>query len=182
MRIDRRAASAALTSIILTLALTVCGFGCGDDDDPVAPQGAASTTRTVTVTVSEVFVIASCEGASDNPGDFTFEIEIAEVGKERPDWQQFSGSFSGLASQTIDIPDIVYTMEREPEAGDWFQVIFHVTEWDGADVVDDRMNDSMGEGYHAWTSGGDWDNGPHVTLVSGDTQCRVNMIYSVEVD
>ncbi len=171
----------ALSCCFLVLALAVSGIGCGGEDTPVAPQNTDPTTRKVTVTVGSVVVIGSCEGSATNPGDFTYELEVSEPGKDKADWLRFSGSFSGLAGQTVDIPDVVFTMDREPKSGDWFELVFHVTEWDGANITDDRMNDSMGTGYHKWTGGDDWMNGAHVVMVSGSAECRVNMVYSVDV-
>lgn len=148
----------------------------------MAPQNTGPRMDKVTVTVSSVLVIASCENASDNPGDFTFELYVMDPKKDKADWLHFTGSFSGLSAQTVDIPDIVFTMDREPTKGDAFSLDFHVTEWDGANITDDRMNDSQGTAYHPWTSGDDWNNGPHAQLVSGSSACRVSFVYSVEVN
>jgi hypothetical protein len=131
----------ALTSLAFAAVLA----GCGEDDEPAAPQG--PVTESVTVTISRTF----------------------------------SGSFSGLNGTPIDIPDIVFTMKREPKADDWFILEFHVSEWDGS-VEDSRMADSIGDATHAWTSGTDWSNGPSLVTVSGSDPCEVHFVYSVTVN
>jgi hypothetical protein len=172
----------ATTCTLFLLAIAASGIGCGSEDSPMAPQNTGPKMDKVKVTVSSVLVVASCENASDNPGDFTFELYVMDPKKDKAEWLHFTGSFSGLSAQTVDIPDIVFTMDREPKAGDAFTLDFHVTEWDGANIVDDRMNDSQGDANHAWTSGDDWNNGPHAQLVSGSSECRVSFVYSVEVN
>lgn len=170
-------------TLIAGLALVVAGTitGCGDESSPTAPAPPAKTTKTVTVRVSEVLVIASCENTSTNPGDFTYKLYISDPKVDDADEQLYTGSFSGRALEVDDIDDIVIEMERKPESGDWFELVFEVYEWDGNGLYDDRMAGSMGTGYHKWTGGSDWDNGAHNVTVSGSSECRVSFTYSVEV-
>lgn len=167
----------AALAAMLALGLT----GCGDEDSPAAPAPPAKTTKTVTVTVSEVLVIASCENTSTNPGDFTYELYIGDPKVDEADRQLYTGSFSGRALEIDDIDDIVIEMEREPESGDWFELVFEVYEWDANGLWDDRMAGSMGTGLHPWKGGSDWDNGAHNVTVSGSSECRVSFTYSVDV-
>jgi hypothetical protein len=178
----RRAGFARLLPVAALAILLTAGLaGCGDEDSPAAPSAPAKTTKTVTVTVSEVLVIASCENSSTNPGDFTYELYISDPKVDDADEQLYTGSFSGRALETDDIDDIVIEMEREPESGDWFQLVFEVYEWDADGAYDDRMAGSMGTGHHKWNGGDDWDNGPHQVSVSGSSECRVSFVYSVDV-
>ena len=168
----------AAMALMLTTALT----GCGDEDSPVAPAAApAKTTKSVTVTVSEVLVIASCENTSTNPGDFTYELVVRDSAVDEADWKVYTGSFSGRALETANIDDIVIEMEREPEAGDSFELIFEVYEWDGGGAYDARMRGSMGTNFHKWTGSSDWQPGAHNVSVSGSSECRVSFIYNVDV-
>lgn len=152
---------------------------CSDDDDDPAAQG--PVTHNVTVTIGQIGVVADCEPASGNPGDFTYELIVIDSEQEEADYRTFTGSFSGTSGTPINIPDVVFTMAREPKSGDYFILEFHVTEWDG-NIPDSRMNDSIGDLTHAWTAGTDWNNGPHSVSVAGIDECEVNFIYSVTVD
>ena len=146
---------------------------------PAAPP--AKTTKTVTATISEVLVIASCENTTTNPGDFTYELVVRDSAVDEADWRVYTGSFSGRAGETDNIDDIVIEMEREPRSRDGFSLVFEVYEWDGGGRYDDRMRGSMGAGDHYWTDSSDWQNGAHNATVSGSSECRVSFIYSVEV-
>lgn len=166
----------------LALVLAMAFTGCGDEDSPVAPPKApAKTTKTVTVTVSEVLVIASCENSSTNPGDFTYELVVRDSAIDEADWKVYTGSFSGRALETANIDDIVIEMERKPEAGDSFELTFEVYEWDSGGAYDDRMRGSMGTNFHKWTGSSDWEPGAHNVSVSGSSECRVSFIYNVDV-
>ena len=151
---------------------------CSDDDDPAA-QG--PVTHSVTVTITQIGIVADCEPAAANAGDFTYELIVIDSAQEPADYRTFTGSFSGTSGTPINIPDVIFTMAREPKTGDSFILEFHVTEWDGA-TPDARMNDSIGNETHAWTTGTDWNNGPHTVTVTGDPECEVHFIYSVTVD
>jgi hypothetical protein len=156
--------------------------GCGDDDNPLAPElPQGPKTSEVTVTIGSVVVMAACEGSTSNPGEFTWELVVKEPGVHSTDRLRFAGTFGGVSGQTVDIPDVTFTMEREPKSGDYFTMEFHVTEWDGS-AYDSRMRDSIGDKSHRWKSDTGWGDGAHTVLVPGATECRVNFVYSIEVD
>jgi len=183
VKIDKLISLQSVNGIALAAVLTLTVAGCGDEDTPLAPPvDTGPTTHTVTVTVASAIVIASCENDPTNPGDFTFELVVRESGVDQADWKRFNGSFSGLAGQAADFDDIVFTMEREPKTNDFFMLEFHLYEWDTNGLYDDRMADSIGYSNHYWQGGRDWKNGPETISVSGSSECRVQMVCSVEVE
>jgi hypothetical protein len=149
----------------------------GCEDDPAAPQATAPPTVNVTVTVTAVEVIAECEGTTGtNPGDFVFELHFYTSDTSIAT-QVFSGSFSGLNNETVNIPDIVVELNRAaPEDGRLY-LEFRVTELDN-NVPDAGMNDARGIGEYGWPTG-DTVEDTYVTQVSGSSRCSVAFVYTL---
>ena len=158
----------------VTLAV-VLAFLVGCDDDTIAPPRVNKVK--VTVTVKEVYVIAECEGTTGtNPGDFTFELLFYTEDKTIA-VQQYTGTFSGLNGQTVNIPDIVVEMARVPKAGQWFYMEFGATEWDNG-VPDSGMNNSRGLGEYGWPADKTAEE-IYVQTVSGSGRCSVMFVYTI---
>jgi hypothetical protein len=91
--------------------------------------------------------------------------------------QTFSGTFSGLKGQTVDLPDIVIKMHRVPKKGDLFDIEFSMTELDNG-VPDARMNDARSIGQYAWptkSTGAD----TYAQEVTGNPACSVQFSCTI---
>lgn len=164
----------AVAAAILLAPLALLG-GC--EDDPAEPQVTPDPTVKVTITVKEVQVIAECEGTTGtNPGDFVFTLDFSTSDTHITP-QEYSGSFSGLTGQTLDITDIVIELNRVPPKNGFMYMEFSVTELDN-NVPDAGMNDSRGVGEYAWPAG-DLLEETFVTQVSGSSRCRVLFVYTI---
>jgi hypothetical protein len=157
----------------LVVGLGVLASSCGRDG-PTEPS-----TRAVTVTVNSVTVIGDCEGVGGNHGDFALRLVVIDPSADPQERVMFAGTFPGISGNRANLPDIAFTMQRAPRTGDAFTLQFHVTEWDGSNVADPRMNDEVAQAVHAWTGGADWANGPHVLVIDGGPGCGVGFRYSV---
>lgn len=159
----------------LLLMLTVLLGGC--DDDAAGPQATPDPTVKVTITVIEVDVVAECEGTTGtNPGDFIFELHFYTSDSSIAT-REFSGSFSGLNGQTVDIPDIVIELNRVPPEDGRLYMEFRVTELDNG-VPDSGMNDARSINEFIWPTGATAQE-YYPQLISGSSRCSVVFIYTL---
>jgi len=165
----------ALTAALLLPLLAILG-GCGDDT--AAPQTAADPTVDVTITVKEVDVIAECEGTTGtNPGDFTFNV-LFYTSDQSIATQTYSGTFSGLTGQAVDIPDIVIKLNRRPPKDGRLYLEFQVTELDN-NVPDSGMNDARGILELVWPTG-DAEEDTYPERVTGSARCSVLFVSTMK--
>jgi hypothetical protein len=163
----------------LWLALPAFLGGCGDDDT-TAPQATPAPTIKVTITIKQVIVIAECEGTTGtNPGDFVFDVDF-NTSDANIETQSSSGSFTGLTNQGVDIPDIVFELDRVPPEDGSLYLMFSVTELDNG-VPDAGMNDARALTEYGWPTG-DVEEHFLTVDVSGSTRCSVRFVAWIKAE
>ncbi len=172
MRLMRSGKTAAIaTPLLACLALVAA---C--EDDTTAPP-ASEPTVNVTITVREVDVIAECEGTTGtNPGDFIFEVHFYTSDTDIAT-RQFSGSFSGLSGQTVDIPDIVIELNRLPPKDGRLYLEFRVTELDNG-IPDSGMNDARAIAEFIWPTSDTLEEF-YSQAVAGSSRCAVLFVNTL---
>jgi hypothetical protein len=164
----------SLATAAFLLACLLFAGAC--EDDTTAPQ-AVEPTVNVTLTVTEIQVIAECEGTTGtNPGDFVFEVHFYTSDADIAT-QQFSGSFTGLNGQTVDIPDIVFELNRLPPEDGQLYLEFRVTELDNG-VPDSGMNDARAILDFGWPTS-DTSEEFYAATVSGSSRCSVLFVNTL---
>lgn len=167
-------------AIAAALLLVLGAFLSGCEDDVAAPTVAADPTVKVMITVTQVHVIAECEGTTGtNPGDFVFELAFYTSDSSIEE-TLYSGSFSGLNGQDVDIADIEIELNRVPPDDGRLYMEFRVTELDNG-IPDSGMNDARSIGDYLWPTGDTLEEN-FTQRVAGSTRCEVMFVYTLSAE
>ncbi|MFN8179261.1 MAG: hypothetical protein U0167_15120 [bacterium] len=164
--------AALATSLSLGACFQDTSLGPSSDNRGTNPPPTQPSTYDVTVALSHLTVLGTCDGPND-PGEFQYQIEI--WARDHDDHyvlrKRMYGYFTGYVGQTQRI-DHAVTFSVEP--GKSYYVDFKAVETDGAGDPDDYV----GEAQAVNTAGGELHHDRSLKI--GGSGCSLSLSYTAD--